>query len=91
MLEQSKELNPSTRHFVGDMRNVRLNESSVTVLNTWCNHVYATLTDLRAAFTTAWEHLRPGGIFITAPDFVRETFRDVLLEESITESDENMV
>jgi hypothetical protein len=32
--------------------------------------------DLEAAVTTAWEHTRPGGAALFAPDFVRETFRE---------------
>jgi hypothetical protein len=30
--------------------------------------------DLRSALETAWEHLRPGGAVVIAPDCVRETF-----------------
>jgi hypothetical protein len=33
-----------------------------------------TEADLRAVVQTAYEHLRPGGVALFVPDFVRETF-----------------
>ncbi|MEZ4813449.1 MAG: class I SAM-dependent methyltransferase [Caldisericia bacterium] len=88
MLEHSKKLNPNTRHFVGDMRTIRLGEKFDAVLIHDAITYMTTLDDLEAAFKTAWEHLKPGGVLITAPDFVKETFKENLLDESITESDE---
>ena len=34
-----------------------------------------TEADLRRAVETAWEHCRPGGAVLFAPDYVRENFR----------------
>ena len=31
--------------------------------------------DLRAALVTAYEHCKPGGVVVIAPDWVAETFR----------------
>ena len=37
-----------------------------------------TESDLRAVMKTAFEHCRPGGAAVFAPDFVRETFAEYL-------------
>ena len=74
MLEHSRRLNPDVRHHLGDMRTVKLG----TVFDVVLIHdaVSYTLTedDLRAAFTTARAHLRPGGLLLVTLDLVREKF-----------------
>lgn len=75
MLEVSRALNPECEHHVGDMRSVRLGQEfdCVFVHDAIC---YAsTLEDLRAVVETVAAHCRPGGSFLIAPDFVRESFR----------------
>lgn len=74
MLAHSRRLNPGVTHHVGDMRTVRLGETFDAVLIHDAIDYLTTEADLRAAFVTAREHLRPGGVFLTIPDDYRETF-----------------
>lgn len=76
MLGLSRAQNPECEHVLGDMRTLRLGRvfDAVLVHDGIC---YMTSeADLRAVFVTAWEHLRPGGAAIFAPDLFRETFTD---------------
>ncbi len=74
MLAVSQTLNPECEHLEGDIRKVRLGRSfdAVFVHDAICH--MTTEADLRAVMETAFEHLRPGGVALFAPDFVRETF-----------------
>lgn len=74
MLAHSRRLNPDVTHHVGDMRTVRLGETFDAVLIHDAISYMTTEDDLRAAFATARAHLRPGGLFLTAPDDYVETF-----------------
>jgi hypothetical protein len=69
-------LNPEVELHVGDMRTVRLNRTFDAVLVHDAIAYMRSEQDLRAAFTTAAAHLRPYSLFITTPDFVKETYRD---------------
>ena len=76
MLELSRCLNPSVEHYLGDMRTFRLpgrTFDAVLIHDAICYML--TEDDLRAAFTTARVHLRPGGLLLAAPDLVRDTFQ----------------
>lgn len=76
MLELSRRLNPSVEHYLGDMRTFRLpgrTFDAVLIHDAIC--YMRTEDDLRAAFAAARAHLRPGGLFLVAPDLVRDTFR----------------
>ena len=74
MLEHSRRLNQAVEHHVGDMRTVRLGQRFDAVLiHDACGYLTSE-DDLRATFATAAAHLRPGGLFICAPDWFRETF-----------------
>ena len=75
MLELSRALNPECEHIRGDMRTLRLDRTfdGVFVHDAIC--YMTTEEDLRAAILTAYEHCRPGGVAVFAPDEVRETFR----------------
>jgi SAM-dependent methyltransferase len=75
MLEISRTINPDTEHIVGDMRTLRLGRQFDAVLIHDAICYMTTAADLRAAMTTAFEHLRPGGVAILEPDHVAETFR----------------
>jgi SAM-dependent methyltransferase len=70
----SKKLNPECEHGAGDMRTIRLGRTfdAVLVYDAICH--MTTDADLRAAMQTAFDHLRPGGVAMFVPDFVRETF-----------------
>jgi hypothetical protein len=86
MLGLSMRLNPGVAHLVGDMRTVRLGRKFKAVLIHDAISHMLTEADLGAAFATAAAHLEPGGVFITAPDHFRETFRDPSTDSS-TRSD----
>jgi SAM-dependent methyltransferase len=74
MLELSRSLNPECRHLVGDMRDVRLGEEFDAVFVHDSIDYITTEHDLAATVVTAAEHLRPGGVALFVPDFVRERF-----------------
>ena len=76
MLEHCRRHIPGIEVHVGDMRTVRLGRTFDAVLIHDAIDYMLNEDDLRATFRTAWEHLRPGGVFITAPDFLKETFPD---------------
>jgi SAM-dependent methyltransferase len=76
MLEHSRRLNPDVEHIPGDMRSIRLDRKFDAVLIHDAISYMLTEEDLRATFATAAAHLHPGDVFITGPDYYRETFRD---------------
>ena len=76
MIEHSRRLNPGVEHHVGDMRTVRLDRTFDAVLIHDAISYMLCEDDLRAAFATAREHLRPGGLLLVAPDLVQENFED---------------
>jgi len=65
MLENSRRLNPEIEHLEGDMRTVRLERRFDAVLIHDAINYMTTEAELTAAFKTAWEHLEPGGVFVT--------------------------
>jgi ubiquinone/menaquinone biosynthesis C-methylase UbiE len=75
MLEHSRRLNPGVTHVVGDMRTVRLGRRFRAVLIHDAIDYLVSEDDIRATFATAFEHLEPGGLFVCAPDWFRETLR----------------
>jgi SAM-dependent methyltransferase len=76
MLAVSRALNPECEHLEGDIRTLRLGRTfdAVFVHDAICH--MTTKPDLRAVMQTAFEHCRPGGVVLFAPDFVRETFAE---------------
>jgi hypothetical protein len=86
MLKHSTKLNPDVEHHVGDMRTVRLGKKFKAVIIHDAINYMLTEADLKATFATAKTHLEPGGVFITAPDYFRETYRDPRVDSS-TRSD----
>jgi len=75
MLKQARKINPGVELHVGDMRTVRLGRTFQAVLIHDAISYMLSEEDLLATFTTAAAHLGPGGVLITTPDWVRETFR----------------
>jgi trans-aconitate methyltransferase len=75
MLEISRTINPDTEHLLGDMRTIRLGRTFDAVLIHDAICYMTSEADLRAALTTAFEHLRPGGGAVLMPDHVRESFK----------------
>jgi len=76
MLALSQGLNPGVEHHVGDMRNIRLDQTFDAVLVHDAASYLLTGQDLQETFATAACHLRPGGVLLVAPDWVQETFPD---------------
>lgn len=74
MLDVSRKLNPECEHVAGDMRTVRLGRQFDRVFIHDAICYMATKEDLRRAIETAFEHCRPGGGALFAPDNVRENF-----------------
>ena len=74
MLAVSRRLNPDCEHVQGDMRSVRLARTFDAVFVHDAVAYMTTEDDLRAAIGTAFEHCRPGGAALFAPDYLTETF-----------------
>ncbi len=74
MLALARELNPEVAYHVGDMRDVRLGRTFDAVIALDSIGYMLTEEDLGAAFRTAFEHLGPGGTFVTLAEMSREGF-----------------
>ncbi len=72
----SRDLNPECEHLAGDMRTVRLDRIFDAVLVHDAVMYMLTEEDLLAAARTAFEHTRPGGVAVFAPDVMRDTFEE---------------
>ena len=76
MLELSRKINPECRHYQGDMQDLDLGRQFDAVLIHDAIVYMTSETELKAALTTAFKHLRPGGAAIIAPDSVRGCFQE---------------
>lgn len=75
MLSLAKKLNPECRYLEGDMSKVRLGELfDVVLLHDSVNYML-TSDDLKAAFRTCFEHLKPGGAMVTTVEQTPERFK----------------
>ena len=74
MLEMSRRLHPDLEHHLGDMKTLRLGRTFDVVFVHDAIMYLLTEDQLRAALLTARIHLKPGGLALLAPDFVKETF-----------------
>jgi len=83
MLSLAKRLNPEITYLSGDIRNVRLGKTFDAVVITDAITYMLTEDDLRAAFTTAFAYLKPGGLFFTFAEITRENFRQNSTEYSV--------
>jgi SAM-dependent methyltransferase len=75
MLSLARRLNPEVTYLAGDMRTVRLTETFDAVMVADSIAYMLTEEDLRAAFSTAFFHLKPGGVFCTYAECIRDRFR----------------
>jgi len=75
MLTLAKKLNPEVNYQYGDMRTIRLEESfdAVTILDS-INYI-KTVEDLQRTFITTYEHLKPGGVFLTFMEQIAGQFK----------------
>ncbi len=74
MLKLCKKVNPGVELHAGDMRHIRLKKKFDAVLIHDAIVYMRSEDDLSAAFATAAAHLKPGGIFITGPDYYLDKF-----------------
>lgn len=74
MLELARATCPEATVTLGDMRTLRLGRTFDAVFLHDAVSYICSEGDLRAVFETARAHLRPGGAFLVAPDYVSETF-----------------
>lgn len=77
MLDRSRVLNSSCTHVQGDMRSLRLGRTFDAVLLHDAIVYMTTEEALREAIITAWEHTRPGGAVVIAPDEFKDDFTEV--------------
>ena len=76
MLALSETLNPECEHIVATCgRCGSIGRSMRSSIHDAICYM-TTEADLRAAMTTAFEHLRPGGAAVFLPDHIRETFAE---------------
>lgn len=75
MIDLSRTIHPDLEHHVADMRTLRLERRFDAVLVHDAVVYMLTEDDLRRAMTTAWVHLKPGGVAVFAPDHTLENYR----------------
>jgi SAM-dependent methyltransferase len=75
MLAASRELNPGCEHIRADMLTLRLGRPFDAVLVHDAVDYVTTEPELLQVAQTAFEHCRPGGIAVFAPDHTADTFR----------------
>ena len=75
MLAHAKQLNPKANYIQGDMRTAQLGMQFDAVICGDSIEYMLTENDLLAAIQTAFNHLKPGGVFCTYAEEVRETFQ----------------
>jgi SAM-dependent methyltransferase len=78
MLDVSRRLNPGCVHRHGDMRTVRLGQTFDVVLVHDAIDYIIGVDDLRQVIETAAAHCGPGGTALFVPDYIRETFAEVI-------------
>lgn len=75
MLRMAKELNPESSYIPGDMRSLRLERTFDCVAALDSVNYMKTEEELSQLFRTAYEHLNPGGIFLTIVEESRDRFK----------------
>ena len=74
MLAMSRSINPECEHLEGDMRTLRLGRAFDAVFVHDAIDYMTSRQDLGAVMRAAYVHLRPGGMALFVPDFIRERF-----------------
>ncbi len=82
MLALAREQNPEVTYHLGDMRMARLGKTFDAVMVADSIDYMLSENELRAAFETAFIHLKPGGVFSTYAETTRERFKQNKVESS---------
>jgi SAM-dependent methyltransferase len=88
MLGLARKLNPEADYRQGDMRTVRLGELFDAVIIFDSINYMLTEDELGSAFKTAYEHLKPGGVFLTIPEDYPQRFKQNETEHRICKNDD---
>jgi SAM-dependent methyltransferase len=83
MLALAKRRNPEATYLTGDMRTLRLGESFDAVVMFDAIDYMLAEDDLRAAFQTAFLHVKPGGVFVTYEGIKPEMYRQNHVEHQV--------
>jgi SAM-dependent methyltransferase len=75
ILALAKNLNLEVIYHQGDMRSIRLGELFDAAIITDAINAMTTKEDLHRAFITAYEHLKPGGVFLTFAEIIVGKFK----------------
>jgi SAM-dependent methyltransferase len=87
MLNQARLLNPEVTYLPGDMRSLRLGlVFDAVVIGDSIDYMLSE-AELGQALLTAWEHLRPGGVFCTFAEYTQEHFEQNLTHSSTYRQD----
>lgn len=86
MLANCRALLPGVATHVGDMRDLRLDETFDVVLIHDAIDYLLTKEDLQKTFASIKAHLRPGGLAFIAPTYTAETFTDGDVADDGTET-----
>jgi len=75
MLRLARELNPESVYIQGDMRSIRSDKTYDSIVALDSVNYMKTEEDLIDLFQTAYEHLNPGGVFLTVVEESRRRFK----------------
>ena len=75
MLSLAKKLNPEVNYKYGDMRTIQLEEKFDAVIILDSINYIKTVEDLQRTFITTYEHLKPGGVFLTFVEQITGQFK----------------
>jgi len=75
MLEMARQLNPEAVYYRGDMRTVALGKQFDVVVCMEAIGYMLTVEDTRRALSKAYEHLKPGGVFLFTT-LLKDDFRE---------------
>jgi len=87
MLTNARNINPENEYLQGDMRTVRLNKQFDTVVIHDAINYMLTPDDLKAAFETAYVHLKKGGVMVTCAEEWPEHFKQNRIRHQVEVKD----
>ena len=90
MLALSRKTNPECEHYQGDMQTIDLGRQFDAVLIHDAIVYMTTEPALKATLANAFQHLRPGGAAVFAPDSVRDSFQEQTEVEEAEDGERSM-